>query len=53
LIARCRIARDDSGVRLGRLREGGFSAQTAYHPYHVLDGHTFLDGLRRMRADET
>ena len=26
---------------LGRLREGGFSAETTYHAYHVLDGHTF------------
>jgi AcrR family transcriptional regulator len=26
---------------LGRLREGGFSADTTYHAYHVLDGHIF------------
>jgi AcrR family transcriptional regulator len=26
---------------LGRLREGGFSAETTYHAYHVLDGHIF------------
>jgi AcrR family transcriptional regulator len=26
---------------LGRLREAGFSADTTYHAYHVLDGHTF------------
>jgi AcrR family transcriptional regulator len=26
---------------LGRLREGGFSAEMTYHAYHVLDGHTF------------
>jgi hypothetical protein len=26
---------------LGRLRDAGFSAETTYHAYHVLDGHTF------------
>ena len=26
---------------LGRLREAGFSAETTYHVYHVLDGHIF------------
>src|SRR4051794_32577072 len=26
---------------LGRLREAGFSAETTYHAYHVLDGHIF------------
>jgi Tetracyclin repressor-like, C-terminal domain len=26
---------------LGRLREGGFSADMTYHAYHVLDGHIF------------
>ncbi|MGB2874475.1 MAG: TetR/AcrR family transcriptional regulator C-terminal domain-containing protein, partial [Gaiellaceae bacterium] len=26
---------------LGRLREAGFSAETTYHGYHVLDGHIF------------
>jgi AcrR family transcriptional regulator len=26
---------------LGRLREGGFSAEMTYHAYHVLDGHIF------------
>jgi AcrR family transcriptional regulator len=26
---------------LGRLREGGFSAEATYHAYHVLDGHIF------------
>jgi AcrR family transcriptional regulator len=26
---------------LGRLREAGFSAETTYHDYHVLDGHIF------------
>jgi AcrR family transcriptional regulator len=26
---------------LGRLREAGFSADTTYHAYHVLDGHIF------------
>ena len=28
-------------VLLARLREAGFSAQTTYHAYHVLDGHIF------------
>src|SRR3954467_4208293 len=28
-------------VLLGRLREAGFSADTTYHVYHVLDGHIF------------
>jgi hypothetical protein len=28
-------------VLLGRLREAGFSAETTYHAYHVLDGHIF------------
>ena len=26
---------------MGRLRDGGFSADTTYHAYHVLDGHIF------------
>jgi AcrR family transcriptional regulator len=26
---------------VGRLREAGFSAETTYHVYHVLDGHIF------------
>jgi hypothetical protein len=26
---------------LARLRDAGFSAQTTYHAYHVLDGHIF------------
>jgi len=26
---------------LGRLRKAGFSAETTYHAYHVLDGHIF------------
>ena len=26
---------------LGRLREAGFSAESTYHAYHVLDGHIF------------
>ena len=26
---------------LGRLREAGFTAETTYHAYHVLDGHIF------------
>jgi len=26
---------------LGRLREAGFSVETTYHAYHVLDGHIF------------
>src|SRR5262245_28270532 len=26
---------------LGQLREAGFSAETTYHAYHVLDGHIF------------
>jgi AcrR family transcriptional regulator len=26
---------------LGRLRDGGFSAETTYHAYHVLDGYIF------------
>ena len=26
---------------LGRIREAGFSAETTYHAYHVLDGHIF------------
>src|SRR5213075_2957933 len=26
---------------LGRLREAGFSADTTYHAYHVLDGHIY------------
>ena len=26
---------------LGRLREAGFSAETTYPAYHVLDGHIF------------
>jgi AcrR family transcriptional regulator len=26
---------------LGRLRDAGFSAETTYHAYHVLDGHIF------------
>jgi AcrR family transcriptional regulator len=26
---------------LGRLRDGGFSAEQTYHAYHVLDGHIF------------
>ena len=26
---------------LGRLREAGFSAETTYHAYHVIDGHIF------------
>src|SRR5256886_12507691 len=26
---------------LGRLREAGFSAETTYHAYHVLDAHIF------------
>jgi AcrR family transcriptional regulator len=26
---------------LGRLRDAGFSAETTYHVYHVLDGHIF------------
>jgi AcrR family transcriptional regulator len=28
-------------VLLGRLREAGFSAETTYHAYHVLDGYIF------------
>jgi AcrR family transcriptional regulator len=30
---------------LGRLREAGFSADTTYHAYHVLDAHIFVFSL--------
>jgi AcrR family transcriptional regulator len=36
---------------LGRLREAGFSAQTTYHAYHVLDGHIF--GFSLWEASHT
>jgi hypothetical protein len=29
------------GLAPRRLREAGFSAETTYHAYHVLDGHIF------------
>src|SRR5215216_2082208 len=41
---------------LGRLREAGFSAETTYHAYHVLDGHIFGFSLwetsHRFAAEE-
>ena len=47
----CSIVMDPGRIRparlrymdllLGRLREAGFSAETTYHAYHVLDGHIF------------
>src|SRR5215211_2867486 len=41
---------------LGRLREAGFSAETTYHAYHVLDGHIFGFSLwetsHRFTAEE-
>src|SRR5512132_2015344 len=47
----CSLLMDPSRIRparlrymdllLGRLREAGFSAETTYHAYHVLDGHIF------------
>jgi AcrR family transcriptional regulator len=36
---------------LGRLREGGFSAETTYHAYHVLDG--FIFGFALWEAAHT
>jgi AcrR family transcriptional regulator len=36
---------------LGRLREAGFSAETTYHAYHVLDGHIF--GFSLWEASHT
>jgi AcrR family transcriptional regulator len=36
---------------LGRLREAGFSADTTYHAYHVLDGHIF--GFSQWEASHT
>ena len=42
---------------LGRLREAGFSAETTYHAYHVLDAHIFgfslwqAEPLVQRRAD--
>ncbi len=41
---------------LGRLREAGFSAETTYHAYHVLDGHIFgfslWEGSHSYSAEE-
>jgi AcrR family transcriptional regulator len=41
---------------LGRLREAGFSAETTYHAYHVLDGHIFgfslWEGSHSYTAEE-
>jgi AcrR family transcriptional regulator len=36
---------------LGRLREAGFSAETTYHAYHVLDAHIF--GFSMWQASHT
>jgi hypothetical protein len=36
---------------LGRLREAGFSAETTYHAYHVLDGYIF--GFALWEASHT
>jgi AcrR family transcriptional regulator len=36
---------------LGRLREAGFSAETTYHAYHVLDAHIF--GFSLWQANHT
>ena len=36
---------------LGRLREAGFSAETTYHAYHVLDAHIF--GFSLWQASHT
>jgi AcrR family transcriptional regulator len=36
---------------LGRLREAGFSAETTYHAYHVLNGHIF--GFSLWEASHT
>jgi AcrR family transcriptional regulator len=36
---------------LGRLREAGFSPETTYHAYHVLDGHIF--GFSLWEASHT
>jgi AcrR family transcriptional regulator len=33
---------------MGRLRQGGFSADTTYHAYHVLDGYIFGFSLWQM-----
>lgn len=42
---------------LGRLREAGFSAETTYHGYHVLDAHIFGFSLwlasHQFSADQT
>jgi AcrR family transcriptional regulator len=38
---------------LGRLREAGFSAETTYHAYHVLDGHIFGFSLWEAGHDVT
>jgi AcrR family transcriptional regulator len=38
---------------LGRLREAGFSAETTYHAYHVLDGHIFGFSLWETSHDYT
>ena len=40
-------------VLLGRLREAGFSAETTYHAYHVLDGHIFGFSLWETSHDYT
>ena len=36
---------------LGRLRDAGFSAETTYHAYHVLDAHIF--GFSLWEASHT
>jgi hypothetical protein len=38
---------------LGRLREAGFSAETTYSAYHVLDGHIFGFSLWETSHDYT
>ena len=38
---------------LGRLREAGFSAETTYHAYHVLDGYIFGFSLWESSHDYT
>src|SRR3954464_11332159 len=38
---------------LGRLREAGFSAETTYTAYHVLDGHIFGFSLRETSHNYT
>ena len=38
---------------LGRLRKAGFSAETTYHAYHVLDGHIFGFSLWEASHDCT